>query len=91
MTIHQQLMAALVGVVVFVFIVLLGEIALGLASQQIKDWMASGVPLTGWRQSFAAIASFFSKYFAVMSPFVLLACVSAAVALARAWARRAAA
>jgi hypothetical protein len=91
MTIQQQLMAALLGVVVFVLIVLFGEIALGLASHQIAEWMASGVPLTGWRQTFAAIASFFSKYFAVMSPLVLLACVSASVALARAWARRAAA
>ncbi|HEX7253832.1 MAG TPA: hypothetical protein VF376_13195 [Thermoanaerobaculia bacterium] len=90
MTIQQQLMAALMGVVVFVLFVVLGEIALRLAGHQIAEWLASGIPLTGWRQVFASVTNFFSRYFWVMSPLVLLACVSAAVALARGWGRRAA-
>ena len=90
MTIQQQLVAALVGVAVFVLLVVLGEVALRFAAQQVAQWLASGIPLTGWRQIFASVTYFFSRYFAVLSPLVLLACVSAAVALARAGGRRAA-
>src|SRR5262245_21015057 len=71
----RQLVAVLSGVAACVLMVILGEIAIRLAGHQVLSWLAAGVPLTGWRQNFAATTDFFARYFAVMSPLLLLACV----------------
>ena len=88
---RRVLVAVMCGIVACVVFVVLGEVTIGMAGRQVLRWIAAGVPLRGWRQAFASVFDFFARYFAIMSPLILLACVSGALFLARLLSRHAAA
>jgi hypothetical protein len=88
---RRQAVAIISGVAACAAFVILGEVAIGIAGRQVLRWLADGVPLTGWRQTFADITNFFARYFAIMSPLILLTCVGGALFLARALSRHVAA
>jgi hypothetical protein len=88
---RRLLVAVLSGVAACVALVIFGEAAIRIAGHQVVRWIASGVPLTGWRQTFAMVFDFLARYFAIMSPLILLACVSGALFLAGMMSRHAAA
>ena len=80
----RVLVAVVCGFVTCVALVMLGEVAIGIAGRQVVRWLADGVPLTGWRHAFAATSDFFARYFALMSPLILVLSVSGAILAARA-------
>ena len=88
---RRVFVAVFLGIAVCVVVVVLGEIAIGIAGRQVVRWMAAGVPVTGWRQTFASVSDFFARYFAIMSPVILLASVTGALLVARTLSRHAAA
>jgi hypothetical protein len=88
---RRVLVAVLCGIAACIVLMVLGEVAIGMAGRQVLRWMADGVPLTGWRQTFVGISNFFARYFAIMSPLVFLLSVSGALFVARVLSRHAAA
>ena len=88
---RQACVAVIGGLAVGVVVVVLGEVGIGIAGRQVLRWMAAGVPLIGWRHIFLGMSNFFARYFAIMSPLILVLSVTVALLVARSLLRHAAA